>query len=599
MTSRVLTVARGTLTTGGHGHASRAIVAAAVRNAAARASSTAVSSSATPAAFPAAAPAAPGSTRPSSGTSAPATAIASLAREDSALGVVWGDGTAARFPWVWLRDHCRTGARAWNAATHQRADATLDAVPADLAPAGASSVTLTEAGAVRVAWPADEADARTAEHAQGGGADAAPHASVFDPDWLRRHCAHDQNWTPPVPVPAPPPRVRWDRATLRAAAVAEREAAAVVEREQGQGQGQGATAAAAAAAAGGAFRLPLDPAAGVRFADVVPSNHSAAEAEAGAGAEGATDADAPLLAWLDGHVRAFGFGVLRGAPVGTEAEAQASLAALVARLGHVKHTLYGGTWDVETKPEDGALHHNDSAYGCGALEPHTDGTYWEEMPGLQLFVVVRDGSGKDAARSGSHDGSHDAGGSHGATTDAPDGASLLVDGFQVAARLRAEEPALYRYLRDTPLPFSFRDAEHIMEQRRACIVAEPAGRGGVRGDGDGGEEEGAERVTAIAWNGLDRGTLSLAPGGPVAPGDVPLCYAALRAFEARARDPRMQLRSLLRAGDCLLVHNRRVLHGRAAFRPSSRRRLLGCYFSQEVFDSRLRVLRERAAGRVW
>ena len=118
-----------------------AVSAGAARAASTTASSS--SSSATPSASSATATATP--TRP-------AHAIASLAREESALGVTWGDGAQARFPWVWLRDHCRTGPRAWNAATHQRADATLDAVPADLKPAAAP--TLTAAGAVRVAWPA-------------------------------------------------------------------------------------------------------------------------------------------------------------------------------------------------------------------------------------------------------------------------------------------------------------------------------------------------------------------------------------------------------------------------------------------------------------
>ena len=63
----------------------------------------------------------------------------------------------------------------------------------------------------------------------------------------------------------------------------------------------------------------------MQFAAVVPG-HGAAPGAADGGdavpdamATTAAAADAPLLAWLDGHVRAFGFGVLRGAPVATYA----------------------------------------------------------------------------------------------------------------------------------------------------------------------------------------------------------------------------------------------------------------------------------------
>tara|TARA_B100000768_G_scaffold126494_2_gene117123 strand:+ start:452 stop:655 length:204 start_codon:yes stop_codon:yes gene_type:complete len=51
------------------------------------------------------------------------------------------------------------------------------------------------------------------------------------------------------------------------------------------------------------------------------------------------------------------------------------------------------------------------------------------------------------------------------------------------------------------------------------------------------------------------------------------------------------LRTLLQPGECLVVNNHRVLHGRTSFfdAEGAERKMIGCYLSRDALDSRLRT----------
>ena len=68
-------------------------------------------------------------------------------------------------------------------------------------------------------------------------------------------------------------------------------------------------------------------------------------------------------------------------------------------------------------------------------------------------------------------------------------------------------------------------------------------------------------------------------------------YRAYRAFMRLTRDPAFRLTFRLAAGEMMAFDNRRVLHGRESFDPSTGfRHLHGCYVDRGEFDSRLRML---------
>lgn len=73
-------------------------------------------------------------------------------------------------------------------------------------------------------------------------------------------------------------------------------------------------------------------------------------------------------------------------------------------------------------------------------------------------------------------------------------------------------------------------------------------------------------------------------------------YPAFRRFLSMLRAPEYEITLTLRAGDCAVFDNQRIVHGRRAFDPTSGTRILrGCYTDRGELRSRLRVLeRDRA-----
>jgi trimethyllysine dioxygenase len=94
----------------------------------------------------------------------------------------------------------------------------------------------------------------------------------------------------------------------------------------------------------------------------------------------------------------------------------------------------------------------------------------------------------------------------------------------------------------------------------------------------------------IAYNNYDRAPLRLPAARQRA------FYRALMLFHALGNDPAHEQSMRLAPGTALLFDNWRILHGRRAYQ--GLRRLCGAYLNKEDFDSKLRVLRERATNRM-
>lgn len=232
----------------------------------------------------------------------------------------------------------------------------------------------------------------------------------------------------------------------------------------------------------------------------------------------------PLL--RDGYVRMSGAGRDAG-----------TVAAAAGRFGIVRATNYGVTFDVVTVPDPDHL-----AYADVPLAPHTDNPYRDPVPGIQLLHC----------REASTDG----------------GDSVLVDGLALADDIRAEDPAAFAALRDTPVPFRYRDAGCDLRDHKPVISVDLRGR-----------------VAAVHVN--DRSMQPLR--GPVE--QVEAWYRAFRLLEVRLREPARAVRFRLQPGDILCFDNQRLLHGRTAFSGAGgRRHLEGCYADRDAFESAWRKL---------
>ena len=249
-----------------------------------------------------------------------------------------------------------------------------------------------------------------------------------------------------------------------------------------------------------------------------------------------TGSDRGLLAWLTA-LEAEGLTKMVGVP--TEPGTVGRIANLISFM---RETNFGVVFDVMTKPEA-----DSNAYTSLQLPFHTDLPTRELQPGVQfLHCLVNDATG---------------------------GESQFVDGFAVAEALRDEDPALFEILSTTPV--EFRNKARRSDYRcRAPVI-------GLDSFGE---------VAEVRVANFLRAPFDLAPA------EMRPFYRAYRRFSQLTNDPRFLVETRLDAGEMWTFDNRRVLHARAEFDPTSgHRHFQGCYLDRDELTSRIRVL-EREAG---
>lgn len=210
------------------------------------------------------------------------------------------------------------------------------------------------------------------------------------------------------------------------------------------------------------------------------------------------------------------------------------------RIGFLRQTNFGTTFEVINKPDP-----NNLAYTSVALPLHTDLPNQEVPPGYQFL--------------------------HCLANEATGGGSIFADGFAMAEDLRNEDPEAFLLLSEVPIPFRFHDGDADIRVHEPVITLDAKGE-----------------VIEIRYN------AHLAAIFDMSPDILPAYYRAYRAYMAKTRDPKYRLTLKLKAGEMVVFDNRRVLHGRDAFDPSTGyRHLHGCYVDRGEFSSRLRLLARR------
>ncbi|XP_069561555.1 gamma-butyrobetaine dioxygenase [Brachyistius frenatus] len=127
--------------------------------------------------------------------------------------------------------------------------------------------------------------------------------------------------------------------------------------------------------------------------------------------------DEAALAWLLA-LRRVGIVYLKGAPA-----ERGQVARLAERIGYLRLTFYGPTWQVRDKPMA-----NNVAYTSGKLSQHTDYPALHFAPGVQFLHCI------EQAASG--------------------GESEVVDGFHTAEQLQREDPEAFGTLTSLRVDFT-------------------------------------------------------------------------------------------------------------------------------------------------
>lgn len=247
----------------------------------------------------------------------------------------------------------------------------------------------------------------------------------------------------------------------------------------------------------------------------------------------ATDGERAIRDWCL-TLWKYGFVLIDNVPVTPE-----DTQKLCEKLMYIRPTHYGGFWDFTSD-----LDKKDTAYTNFDILSHTDGTYWSDTPGLQLFHLL------------GHDG-------EGGTTS-------LVDAFQCAQQLRETDPESFDVLCRIPVP------AHSAGEEKVCIqpdVPQPVFKLDAQGD-----------LLQVRWNQSDR----LCMDAWTDPEDVPRFYRAIRLWYSIISSPENEVFYQLRPGQCLIFDNWRCFHLRTEF--TGKRRLCGAYINRDDFVLRLKLL---------
>ena len=265
----------------------------------------------------------------------------------------------------------------------------------------------------------------------------------------------------------------------------------------------------------------------------------------------------------------------------SQESAETAILHLTSLIGyHPLQTLYGsGVWSTSSKSkfyndnesEGSSASTADSAYGSTSLPLHTDMTYMASPPGVQVFLMVQPATVSD---SNSKDGE---------TLFTPTGQSVYLDGFAAARQLQIENPKAFQLLTSTIRNYRCIDNQEGWHMEASGPVIETMHCAG----------NGWGPVKSIRHNDLDR-LPDLPPYSLTKNSTNDEFYNDLieahEAWDDILRRDSMRLVIGLQPGDCVLVSNQRVMHGRYAFDASHYPRVvMGCYVGIDELLSKWRT----------
>ena len=210
-----------------------------------------------------------------------------------------------------------------------------------------------------------------------------------------------------------------------------------------------------------------------------------------------------------------------------------ALFRVVDLFGHVRETNYGRHFDVRNQVNPVNL-----AYTGRALQAHTDNPYRDPVPTIQLLYCL------ESSLSG--------------------GDSMVIDGFAAVHRLREEDPDHFDVLSNHCARFVFDGEDGVrLAARRPLIELAPDGE-----------------LRCVRFD-----NRSLAAVRDVPFERMSTWYAAYRHLGDIIDDPMMAVSFRLEPGECFVVDNTRVLHGRTAWTGAGDRWLQGCYADMDGLRS--------------
>ncbi|KAH8114242.1 Clavaminate synthase-like protein [Phellopilus nigrolimitatus] len=245
----------------------------------------------------------------------------------------------------------------------------------------------------------------------------------------------------------------------------------------------------------------------------------------------------------------YGLVFIRDVPATETSDEKCELRVLGEKLGKIRKTFYGETWDVRN-----IRNSKNIAYTNLDLGLHMDLLYFKEPPRYQILHCLR-----NRVRGGH---------------------SIFVDALHAAHQLHDASPDAFALLSETPVPFHYINDGHHLHNSHPTFKS---------------ERHPSQKSPAL----LSSVNYSPPFQAPLPASTPPAFYRALETYAARINDPQNCFTHLLREGDAVVFDNRRVLHGRTAFFEErqhesddgeTNRWLKGCYLEEDPVLDRMRVL---------
>lgn len=275
-------------------------------------------------------------------------------------------------------------------------------------------------------------------------------------------------------------------------------------------------------------------------------------------------------------------------------ESAESVSRITQRIGPLKSTFYGETWDVRSVPQA-----KNVAYTSQDLGFHMDLLYMKQPPHLQFLHCIR--------------------------SSASGGASLFSDSFKAVSDLYHNDRVAFGELECRPITFHYDHIDsHYYQQSRPLIELAPLKFGAKGFDdykllehykGRAGESSWLsgrfnlnDYLEAVSWSPPFQAPFQLTnshsrwPGHQFA-GDMEVYIRKWREAAGKFNDIIHREENvherMMGPGECVIFDNRRVLHARKAFEVADagkERWLRGSYLDKDPFISKLRVLAHRFAN---
>jgi gamma-butyrobetaine dioxygenase len=221
-----------------------------------------------------------------------------------------------------------------------------------------------------------------------------------------------------------------------------------------------------------------------------------------------------------------------------------SFEKISAQIGLLRDMNWGRIFEIKAKPEGEYL-----AYRGMALEPHNDAPTREYIPGLQVFQCVEN------------------------TTNG--GESYWVDGYYIAEIMRKQYPKEFDILATTPWHYASRTLVSKYCWNTPIFILDSQGN-----------------VTTI------HDAMPLREPVCVDFNRLPEFFAAYKIYTILKETRQNQVQRKLIKGDVAFVDNRRILHARREFDPTSgKRHIRTAYSERDELLSAIHIIERRRSER--